>query len=95
MSWWKNLLKKKNMIEPSLREDLTQLRIYYDNQLDLFEHPGFKDFIEDLMKLKKDNIRTIKDEKEMWYRQGQLDILDFIERKEEQTKGAYETLFTN
>lgn len=69
-----------------------ELTIYYENLLDLFTRDGWKQFIEDL----QDNadlladISTISDEKQFWYRRGQLEAVQRILSYESQIKDSYE-----
>lgn len=69
-----------------------ELTIYYENLLDLFTRDGWKQFIEDL----QDNadflsdISTIPDEKQFWYRRGQLEAVQRILSYESQIKDSYE-----
>ena len=69
-----------------------ELTIYYENLLDLFTRDGWKQFIEDL----QDNadflsdITTIPDEKQFWYRRGQLEAVQRILSYESQIKDSYE-----
>lgn len=69
-----------------------ELTIYYENLLDLFTRDGWKQFIEDL----QDNadllsdINTINDEKQFWYRRGQLEAVQRILSYESQIKDSYE-----
>ena len=69
-----------------------ELTIYYENLLDLFTRDGWKQFIEDL----QDNadflsdITTISDEKQFWYRRGQLEAVQRILSYESQIKDSYE-----
>lgn len=68
-----------------------ELEIYYNSLLDLFMKEGWKFLLEDLEeagKLYRD-LTTCKDEKNMYYRQGQLDIIGRIIRFEEDIKQSY------
>jgi hypothetical protein len=55
---------------------------------------GWKALMEDLEKLKQEleNIRTVKDEQTLSYRQGQLDILDLILNRKKTCEDIYEQL---
>lgn len=69
-----------------------ELQIYYENLLDLFTRDGWKQFIEDI----QDNaevlrdINTINDDKQFWYRRGQLEVVDRILSYEVTIKNSYE-----
>ena len=69
-----------------------ELQIYYEKLLDLFTRDGWKQFIEDI----QDNadmlndITTISDEKQFWYRRGQLEAVERILSYESTIKNTYE-----
>lgn len=69
-----------------------ELQVYYENLLDLFTRDGWKQFIEDI----QDNanvladITTISDEKQFWYRRGQLEAIQRILSYESTIKDSYE-----
>ena len=69
-----------------------ELQIYYENLLDLFTRDGWKQFMEDI----QDNadmlndITTISDEKQFWYRRGQLEAVERILSYESTIKNTYE-----
>lgn len=51
-----------------------ELEEYYDNFLDLFNHKGWKQLLEDLGSTAKNlnDVATIRDERDLDFRQGQL-----------------------
>lgn len=69
-----------------------ELQTYYENLLDLFTRDGWKQFIEDI----EDNaeilsdINTISDEKQFWFRRGQLEAVQRILSYESSIKNSYE-----
>lgn len=69
-----------------------EITTYYENLLDLFTRDGWKQFIEDI----QDNadflkdINTIRDEKDFWYRRGQLEAVQRILSYESTIKDSYE-----
>jgi len=69
-----------------------ELTTYYENLLDLFTRDGWKQFIEDI----QDNleiladINTIPDEKQFWFRRGQLEAVQRILSYESSIKNSYE-----
>jgi hypothetical protein len=69
-----------------------ELTRYYEELLDLFTREGWKSFIEDT----KDSadllsdITTISDEKQFWYRRGQLEMANRILSFEQSIKDSYE-----
>jgi hypothetical protein len=68
------------------------LQDYYENLLDLFTTPGWKQFVEDIsdnMEMLQD-ITTIQDEKQFWHRRGQLEAVSRIIQYESSIKNSYE-----
>jgi len=69
-----------------------ELTTYYENLLDLFTRDGWKQFVEDI----QDNaeiladINTISDEKQFWFRRGQLEAVQRILSYESSIKNSYE-----
>ena len=69
-----------------------ELQQYYENLLDLFTREGWKQFIEDIQdnaEILRD-INTIPDEKQFWFRRGQLEAVDRILSYESTIKNSYE-----
>ena len=67
---------------------------YYEEQFSMFSTDGWKDLMEDLEKLKNqlENIRTVEDSQQLYYRQGQLDILDLMLYRKKTCEEVYEQL---
>lgn len=65
---------------------------WYEDQLTLFNHPGWKAFIEHVgvMKASHANILTVKNAEELFKRLGQVDIMIWIEGWEEAVRQQYE-----
>ena len=69
-----------------------ELTTYYENLLDLFTRDGWKQFVEDI----QDNadilsdITTISDEKQFWFRRGQIEAVQRILSYESSIKNSYE-----
>jgi hypothetical protein len=59
---------------------MESLEHYYDAVLSLFVTDGWQEFIEDCRRFSSeaDNIRQVKDAEDLYYRQGQLNIIDFV-----------------
>ena len=57
-----------------------ELQQYYEEQFSMFSTKGWKDFIEDQQTLYDavDDLATIENEQTLWFRKGQLDILNLI-----------------
>lgn len=70
------------------------LQKYYEGQFDLFLTQGWKDILEDLKKLRDslDDITLVKDAQTLYYRQGQIDILDLLLNRKAACEKAYEEL---
>ena len=54
-----------------------ELEEYFDNYNTLFNHPGFKQLIEELANNAKQlaDLQTVKDQEELFYRKGQVAAL--------------------
>lgn len=67
---------------------------YYEEQFSMFSTDGWKDLMEDLEKLKQqvENIRTVEDAQQLYYRQGQLDILDLMLNRKKTCEEVYDQL---
>ena len=57
-----------------------ELQQYYEEQFSMFSSKGWKDFIEDYQNLYDviDDLGTIENEQTLWFRKGQLDILNLV-----------------
>lgn len=71
-----------------------ELETYYDNYFDLFNHPGWGQLLEQLAvsKAQAENIRTVKDPRDLDFRQGQLNVLDVLINYKEITRQSYEAI---
>lgn len=71
-----------------------ELEKYYSNQFDMMAMPGWTDLIEDLQKIKDatNNLSLVTDAHDLWYRKGQIDILDLLLTRREACGKAYEEL---
>jgi len=67
---------------------------YYEEQFSLFATQGWKDLSEDLQKLKDsiNDLSAVKDPDDLWYRKGQLDILDLIINRKKMCEKVFEEL---
>ena len=70
------------------------LQDYYEEAFDMFASQGWKDLVEDMKALQSEvtKIENIKDEKDLWFRKGQLDILDLIVNRKQMCEKVYEEL---
>jgi hypothetical protein len=57
-----------------------ELRNWYEEQFTLFNTQGYKDLIEQMKDMQKnyENLRNLPSDDTLKFRQGQLDILDWI-----------------
>lgn len=71
-----------------------ELQTYYEETFSMMASPGWKLLMEDLEKLKQqvENIRTVEDAQKLYYRQGQLDILDLMLSRKKTCEEVYEQL---
>lgn len=69
-----------------------ELQKYYENLLELFNTEGWKQFQEDIsdnMEILQD-ITTIPDEKQFWFRRGQIEAVSRILSYEQAIINSYE-----
>lgn len=71
-----------------------ELQKYYENRFGMMTTQGWKDFIEDLEELKKplEVIPTIKNVEDLYFRQGQLDIVNWVLSLKSISEMAFEEL---
>lgn len=71
-----------------------ELQKYYEERFSTMATKGWSDFIEDLEGLKKplENIPTIKTVEDLYFRQGQLDIINWVLSLKSISETAYEEL---
>tara|TARA_E500000318_G_scaffold81926_1_gene77258 strand:- start:22 stop:255 length:234 start_codon:yes stop_codon:yes gene_type:complete len=63
--------------------------VYYENYLGLFIHPGWKQFVKESQELVDSyNIEEIKNEQDLFFVKGQLNILTNITRFETAIRNA-------
>lgn len=71
-----------------------ELQKYYDDRFSMFVTPGWKDLLEDLkiMLEQYEDITKIGDEQTLWYRKGQVDILQYLLSLKAITEKTFEEL---
>lgn len=71
-----------------------ELQTYYEETFSTMATLGWGFLMEDLEKLKQqvENIRTVEDAQQLYYRQGQLDILDLMLNRKKTCEEVYEQL---
>ena len=70
------------------------LQQYYENQFNLFIQPGWTDLVEDLQQLKDsiNDLSLVTDTQDLYFRKGQLDILELILRRKQTCEEVYKQL---
>jgi 3-methyladenine DNA glycosylase AlkC len=68
-----------------------ETEVYYNNYFDLFNTSGYKQLIEDLKSNNTvlNNVDTIKDDKDLYFRKGQLNVLASLINFEVTIDNAY------
>ncbi len=70
------------------------LQKYYDESFSMMATQGWADLLEDLNKLKDslNNLSLVTDTQDLFFRKGQIDILDLILKRKETCEQVYEEL---
>ena len=70
------------------------LQKYYEDSFTMMSTQGWTDLMEDLNKLKDslNNLSQVTDTQELFFRKGQLDILDLILKRKDTCEQVYEEL---
>jgi hypothetical protein len=71
-----------------------ELQQFYEHRFDLFVQAGWKDLIEDFKELAATvgDITKCVDEADLWYRRGQMDMINYLINLQSLTEAAYEEL---
>jgi hypothetical protein len=71
-----------------------ELSKYYEERFSMMSTKGWADLIEDTEQLKQsyDNLSTIKTVDDLYFRQGQLDIINWILNLKQVSEQAFEEL---
>lgn len=71
-----------------------ELQEYYENAFGMMASKGWKDLLEDFNKLKANinDVTLTTDTQDLFFRKGQLDILDLILKRKEACEKVYEEL---
>lgn len=71
-----------------------ELQQYYEERFSLFATKGWQELLEDLeaMLEQYEDITKIPDEQTLWYRKGQVDILQYLLNLKKLTEQTYEEL---
>ena len=67
---------------------------FYERRFDLFALKGWTDLIDDLDTLKQQlqDLSQIRTEQDLWYRKGQLEMVNYFIQLKTLTEQAYEEL---
>ena len=70
------------------------LQKYYEEQFSMMATQGWADLVEDFQRLKAsiNDVTLTTDTQDLFYRKGQLDILDLILKRKETAEQVYEEL---
>ena len=65
---------------------------FYERRFDLFTQEGWKDLVEDFEQLKKNlsDLAQISTEQDLWYRKGQIEMINYLIQLKTLTEQAYE-----
>jgi len=65
---------------------------FYERRFDLFVQEGWKDLVEDFEQLKKNlsDLAQISTEQDLWYRKGQIEMINYLIQLKTLTEQAYE-----
>ena len=71
-----------------------ELEKYYEDMLSMFRTAGWKTLSEDLLTNSKgiNSIESTKDDKDLFFRKGQLYVIGSLLNLEEQVRDAYDNL---
>ena len=71
-----------------------ELQDYYESSFDMFASKGWKYLLDDFSKLKANinDVTLTTDTQDLFFRKGQLDILDLILKRKEACEKVYEEL---
>lgn len=71
-----------------------ELQEYYEARFDLFASKGWKDLIEDVQNMKDatDKVSSVRDEKDLYFKKGEVSIMNWVLSLEQMTKDAFEGL---
>ena len=71
-----------------------ELQIYYEETFSMMSTKGWVMLVEDFQKLKAslNDLSTVTDTQSLYFRQGQLDILNLVLRRKEMCEEVYKEL---
>lgn len=71
-----------------------ELQVYYEETFSMMSTPGWAMLIEDFQRLKAslNDLSTVADTQSLYFRQGQLDILNLVLKRKETCEEVYKEL---
>ena len=71
-----------------------ELQQYYENRFGMMATPGWADLIEDieLMIKSTDTLQGVDSEQQLWFKKGELSIMNWIKTLRESSSEVYEQL---
>jgi hypothetical protein len=65
---------------------------FYERRFDLFAQQGWTDLVEDFEQLKQNlsDLAQISTEQDLWYRKGQIEMINYLLQLKTLTEQAYE-----
>ena len=69
---------------------------FYERRFDLFTLKGWEDLVEDFTKLKEQlqDISHISTEQDLWYKRGQIEMINYLVQLKTLSEQAYEELIS-
>lgn len=73
-----------------------ELQAYYDNRFSTMATQGWQDLVDDATEMFKavNNLAPVVNEQDLYYRKGQLDILQWLLSLRDSSSAAYEQLLS-
>jgi hypothetical protein len=71
-----------------------EIQKYYEGQFSMMATQGWADLMEDLQKFRTsiNELSTVVDEQSLFFRKGQLDVLDLVLSRKQACEKAYEEI---
>lgn len=71
-----------------------ELQKYYEQRLSMCGDPAWKDLCDDVRKMLEstDKISSVKDDNDLWFKKGEISIMNWILSLREVSEEAYELL---
>jgi hypothetical protein len=71
-----------------------ELQKYYEDRFSMMATKGWKDLMEDLDKMlaATNNLNGVEDEKQLWFKKGELSILYWLKNLKDASSEVYEDL---